>query len=76
MTTQQEALYWAECGTEILFSEGDPFKGQVPKDSLVQGLYNRILQKLVVDDSPDLEEEEFQEVIQEIKSINQLNTKS
>lgn len=70
MTTQQEALFWAETGTEILFSEGDPFKGRVPKDSLVKGLYNRILQKLVEDDSPDLDEEEFQEVLAEIKSSN------
>jgi thioredoxin-like negative regulator of GroEL len=68
MTTQQEALYWAETGTEILFSEGDPFKGKVPKDSLVQGLYQRVLRKLVEEDTPDLEEEEFQEVIEQIKS--------
>lgn len=72
MTTQQEALYWAETGTEILFSEGDPFKGKVPKDSLVQGLYQRVLRKLVEEDTPNLEEDEFQEVIEKIKSA-QLN---
>jgi len=67
MTTQEEALYWAETGTEILFSEGDPFKGQVDRDSLVQALYKRVLQKLVEQDEPDLEEEEFQEIIQQLK---------
>jgi uncharacterized protein YaaW (UPF0174 family) len=67
MTTQQEALYWAETGTEILFSEGDPFKGKVNKDSLVQALYQRILQKLVEQDTADLDEEEFQALLEECK---------
>jgi hypothetical protein len=70
MTTQQEALYWAETGTEILFSEGDPFRGRVDRDSLVQALYQRVLKKLVEEDTPDLEEEEFQEIVNQIKSNN------
>lgn len=63
MTTQQEAQYWAETGAEILLSNGDLFKGRVDKDSLVRVLYEKILQKLVNEDTYDLSEDEFKECI-------------
>ena len=60
MTTQQEARFWAETATEIMFSEGDPFCDRVSRDSLVKNLYDKMLEKLVLEDTSDLTEEEFQ----------------
>jgi uncharacterized protein YaaW (UPF0174 family) len=68
MTTQLEARFWAETAVEILFSAGDPFKGQVNKDSLVTEIEAATLLKLVTEDIPDLSEEEFQECIKNAKT--------
>jgi hypothetical protein len=67
MTTQFEARFWAETAVEILFSEGDPFKGQVNRDSLVTEIEAATLLKLVTEDTADLSEEEFEECIKNSK---------
>lgn len=68
MTTQLEARFWAQTAVEILFSEGDPFKGQVNRDSLVTQIEAATLLKLVTEDIPDLTEAEFEECIKNSKT--------
>lgn len=68
MTTQLEARFWAETAVDILFSEGDPFKGQVNRDSLVTQIEAATLLKLVTEDVPGLTEAEFQECIRNSKN--------
>ena len=68
MSTQIEARFWAETAVEILFSDGDPFKGKVNKDSLVTEIEAATLLKIVTQDIPDLTEEEFQECIKNSKT--------
>jgi len=63
MLTTTEARFWAETGVEILFSEGDPFSGNVDKTRLVDILYNTTLKKLLEEDTSELSEEEFNQCV-------------
>lgn len=62
-TTTGTAKYWAKLGTDVLFSESDPFAGRVCKVTLEKELYKKILRNLVTSDTHDLTEKEFQECI-------------
>ena len=59
LPTLELAALWAETAVDILFSEGDPFNGSVRRDSLVAEVRAQILKGLVLNDEPDLTEEEF-----------------
>jgi hypothetical protein len=63
----EHASTMAEMEVDILFSEGDPFKGKVNKDSLLKEIQTATLKKLVIEDSDFLTEEEFQACLENAK---------
>jgi hypothetical protein len=67
IATRELAQIVAEDAVEILFSAGDPFAGQVGKDSLVREIRAAVLEKLVKHDTHDLTEEEFAACVQRAK---------
>jgi len=67
MLTMEHASTMAEMAVDILFSEGDPFKGKVDKDSLVKEIQAATLKKLVTEESDFLTEEEFQACLENAK---------
>lgn len=62
--TSDLARYWAKTGTDILFSESDPFDGKVSKDKLEQNLYNRILMNIIDFETTDVSEAQLAECIE------------
>ena len=61
MKTLTHAESMAEMAIDILYSEGDPFKGKsVDKSRLQWEIRQATLKKLVTEDSDLLDEEEFQ----------------
>lgn len=67
MLTMEHASTMAEMAVDILFAEGDLFKGKVNKDSLVKEIQAATLKKLVTEDSDFLSEEEFQACLENAK---------
>lgn len=67
MLTMEHASTMAEMAVDILFSEGDPFKGKVNKDSLLKEIQTATLKKLVIEDSDFLSEAEFQTCVENAK---------
>lgn len=63
-STEDTARYWAKTGTDILFSEADPFDGKVSKDKLEQNLYNRILMNIIDFETTDVSEAQLAECIE------------
>ena len=63
-TTEDTARYWAKTGTDILFSESDPFEGTVSKEKLEQNLYNQILINIIEFETPDVSEAQLKEYIE------------
>jgi hypothetical protein len=60
LPTRQQAKVWARTAVEILFADGDPFMGEVPRRELKREIELAVLRKLVTHDTPDLTEAEFQ----------------
>jgi hypothetical protein len=67
MKTMEHAQGLAEVAVTILFSEGDPFKGEVDKEVLTEEIRKATLIKLVTEDDDVLSEEEFQMCINNSK---------
>lgn len=63
-STEDTARYWAKTGTDILFSESDPFDGKVSKEKLEQNLYNRILMNIIDHETTDVSEAQLAECIE------------
>lgn len=59
LPTRQQAKVWAQTAVEILFDNGDPFMGEVPRWELKRELELAILRKLIDGQEPDLTEREF-----------------
>lgn len=59
MKTLDHANELAAVAVEILFSEGDPFKGKVDPIRLQEEIRQATLRKLVVEDEDILDESEF-----------------
>jgi hypothetical protein len=76
IATRELAQIVAEDAAEILFSAGDPFDGQVGKDSLVREIRAAVLEKLVKYDTHDLTEEEFAACVQRVRGTGPAKPKS
>jgi len=63
-STEDTARCWAKTGTDILFSESDPFDCKVSKEKLERNLYNRILINLVDLETPEVSEVQLKECIE------------
>lgn len=70
MTTQVEARFWAATAVEILYSEGDPFRGKVDRKKLETEIEAATLLALVTRDEPDLTEAEFEQCLSNSKLVN------
>jgi hypothetical protein len=60
----------AEMAINILYSEGDPFKEPIDKSRLQWEIRQATLKKLVIEDSDVLDEDEFQECVNNSKIKN------
>jgi hypothetical protein len=60
----------AEMAVDILFSEGDPYRGKVDRLKLYAAIRQATLKKLVIEDHDILDEEEFQECLKISKIEN------
>lgn len=67
MKTLDHSKFLAKTAVEILWSEGDLFRNQIDKDSLVENLTKKFLVKLVETDSDILENHEFEDCLQRSK---------
>jgi hypothetical protein len=67
MKTMEHAQGLAEVAVNILFSEGDPFKGEINKEVLAEEIRKATLKKLVTEDDDVLSEAEFQMCINNSK---------
>ena len=67
MNTIEHANTMAEMAIDILYSEGDPFKEPIDKSRLQWEIRQATLKKLVIEDSDVLDEEEFQECVNNSK---------
>lgn len=65
--TSDLARYWAKTGTDILFSEKDPFDGSVSKEKLENNLYDQIIINIVNFETTDVSEEQLQACIEKSK---------
>ena len=70
MNTIEHANTMAEMAIDILYSEGDPFKEPIDKSRLQWEIRQATLKKLVIEDSDVLDEEEFQECVNNSKIKN------
>ncbi|CAB4219098.1 hypothetical protein UFOVP1604_181 [uncultured Caudovirales phage] len=70
MQTLTHASTMAEMAVDILFSEGDPFRGKVDRLKLYDAIRQATLKKLVIEDDDILDEEEFQECLKVSKIEN------
>jgi len=70
MNTIEHANTMAEMAIDILYSEGDPFKEPINKSRLQWEIRQATLKKLVIEDSDVLDEEEFQECVNNSKIKN------
>lgn len=70
MNTIEHANTMAEMAIDILYSEGDPFKEPIDKSRLQWEIRQATLKKLVIEDSDVLDEDEFQECINNSKIKN------
>jgi hypothetical protein len=66
--TTETAMFWAETGTDVLFDEGDPFNGEVSKETLKLNIYNRILINIIDHETYDISEAQLQECINNSKN--------
>jgi hypothetical protein len=66
-TTEEVAAYWAKEGTDIIFAESDPFKGQVSREKLEQNLKNQILKNILEEETAEISEVQFVECIEQSK---------
>ena len=67
MNTIEHANTMAEMAIDILYSEGDPFKETIDKSRLQWEIRQATLKKLVIEDSDVLDEDEFQECVNNSK---------
>jgi hypothetical protein len=67
MNTIEHANTMAEMAIDILYSEGNPFKEPIDKSRLQWEIRQATLKKLVIEDSDVLDEEEFQECVNNSK---------
>lgn len=67
MNTIEHANTMAEMAIDILYSEGDPFKEPIDKSRLQWEIRQATLKKLVIEDSDVLDEDEFQECVNNSK---------
>ena len=70
MNTIEHANTMAEMAINILYSEGDPFKEPIDKSRLQWEIRQATLKKLVIEDSDVLDEDEFQECVNNSKIKN------
>jgi hypothetical protein len=70
MNTIEHANTMAEMAIDILYSEGDPFKEPIDKSRLQWEIRQATLKKLVIEDSDVLDEDEFQECVNNSKIKN------
>jgi hypothetical protein len=63
MRTSEHVDSMAEMAIEILFSEGDIFKGRVDKNRLQWEIRQATLKKLVTEDDDVLTDEEFDQCV-------------
>ena len=70
MNTIEHANTMAEMAIDILYSEGNPFKEPIDKSRLQWEIRQATLKKLVIEDSDVLDEEEFQECVNNSKIKN------
>lgn len=70
MNTLEHANTMAEMAIDILYSEGDPFKEPIDKSRLQWEIRQATLKKLVIEDSDVLDEDEFQECVNNSKIKN------
>jgi len=70
MNTIEHANTMAAMAVDILYSEGDPFKEPIDKSRLQWEIRQATLKKLVIEDSDVLDEEEFQECVNNSKIKN------
>lgn len=61
------AKYWAEQGTEILFSEDKVLSETLDKETLKDKLYGKILANLVDFDTFEITEDQFAECVNQSK---------
>ncbi|MFA7157042.1 MAG: hypothetical protein WC123_05045 [Bacilli bacterium] len=64
-STIDTAKYWAKTGTDILFTDENPFNGTVSKESLEEKLYCQILKNLVDHNTAEISEQQLQICINE-----------
>jgi hypothetical protein len=67
MNKIEHANTMAEMAINILYSEGNPFKEPIDKSRLQWEIRQATLKKLVIEDSDVLDEEEFQECVNNSK---------
>ena len=70
MNTIEHATAMAQMAVDILYLEGNPFKEPIDKSRLQWEIRQATLKKLVMEDSDVLDEEEFQECVNNSKIKN------